>query len=68
VNCAMCPAWMGSGMVLGLVIGVLVIVLLVVVILKSSGLSNMIDDSAAGLTRPQPFGVSEHGYTGNARK
>ena len=34
MNCAMCPAWMGGGMVLSAVIGLLVIVLLVVVIVK----------------------------------
>jgi hypothetical protein len=35
MNCAMCPAWMGTGMVLGIVIAVLVIVLLVIVIVKT---------------------------------
>jgi hypothetical protein len=34
MNCAMCPAWMGGGMVLGVVIGLLVVVLLVLLIVK----------------------------------
>mgnify|MGYP003578716528 CR=1 FL=1 len=34
MNCAMCPAWMGGGMVLGALIGLLVVVLLVVVIVR----------------------------------
>jgi hypothetical protein len=34
MNCAMCPSWMGGGMVLGAVIGVLLVILLVVVIAK----------------------------------
>jgi hypothetical protein len=34
MNCAMCPSWMGGGMVLGAVIGLLFVVLLVVVIAK----------------------------------
>jgi hypothetical protein len=34
MNCGMCPAWMGGGMVLGAVIGVLLVILLVVVIVK----------------------------------
>jgi hypothetical protein len=34
MNCAMCPSWMGGGMVLGAVIGVLIVILLVVVLFK----------------------------------
>ena len=34
MNCAMCPAWMGGGMVIGGLIGVLLNLLLVVVIMK----------------------------------
>ncbi len=34
MNCAMCPAWMGGGMLLAGVIGVLVVVLLVVAIVR----------------------------------
>ncbi len=34
MNCAMCPAWMGGGMVLGVAIGLLVVVLLVLLIVK----------------------------------
>jgi hypothetical protein len=34
MNCAMCPSWMGGGLVLGSVIGLLFVVLLVVVIAK----------------------------------
>ena len=34
MNCAMCPFWMGGGMVLGTLIGVLLVILLVVVIVK----------------------------------
>jgi hypothetical protein len=34
MNCAMCPSWMGGGMILGAVIGVLLVILLVVVIVK----------------------------------
>ena len=33
MNCAMCPSWMGGGMVLGGVVGVLLVVLLVVAII-----------------------------------
>jgi uncharacterized membrane protein len=32
MNCAMCPGWMGGGMLIGTVIAILVIVLLVVAI------------------------------------
>lgn len=32
MTCAMCPAWMGGGMLIGVVIAILVIVLLVVAI------------------------------------
>lgn len=34
MNCPMCPAWMGGGMLIGSVIGVLLIVLLVVLIVR----------------------------------
>lgn len=34
MNCLMCPAWMGGGMLIGSVIGALVIVLLVVLIMR----------------------------------
>ena len=34
MNCAMCPAWMGGGMILGGLIGLLVIVLLVLLIVR----------------------------------
>ena len=34
MNCAMCPSWMGGGMVLGALIGVLLVILLVVVFVK----------------------------------
>lgn len=34
MNCAMCPSWMGGGMVLGAVIGVLIVILLVVMLFK----------------------------------
>jgi uncharacterized membrane protein len=34
MNCAMCPAWMGGGMVIAMVIAALVIVLLVVAIVR----------------------------------
>jgi hypothetical protein len=34
VNCSMCPAWMGSGMIAGGVISLLVIVLLVLLIVR----------------------------------
>ena len=34
MDCAMCPAWMGGGMILGGLISVLVIVLLVLLIVR----------------------------------
>ena len=34
MNCAMCPSWMGGGMVLATLIGALLVILLVVVIAK----------------------------------
>lgn len=34
MDCAMCPAWMSGGMLLGGLIGLLVIVLLVLLILR----------------------------------
>lgn len=37
MNCAMCPSWMGGGMVRGPVLGVLLVILLLVVIAAMSG-------------------------------
>jgi hypothetical protein len=34
MNCPMCPAWMGDGMVFLAIIGLLIVVLLVVLIVK----------------------------------
>ncbi len=34
MNCAMCPDWMGGGMVLGSIIALLVVVLLVLLIAR----------------------------------
>lgn len=34
MNCAMCPAWMGGGMLIGSLVAILLVILLVVVILK----------------------------------
>lgn len=36
MNCAMCPAWMGGGMLIGTLIGLLVIVLLVILIVRTT--------------------------------
>jgi hypothetical protein len=34
MDCAMCPEWMGTGMLIGTVVGVLLIVVLVLLILR----------------------------------
>ena len=48
MNCAMCPSWMGGGMVRGPVLGVLLVILLLVVIAAMSGRNNDSASAAAG--------------------